>query len=61
MEVLRLGVESESELQVLADTTATAMPVLSYVCDLLHSAWQCWILDPLSKATDASNPHPHGC
>ena len=49
MEVPRLGVQSE--LQLPAYTTATAMPDLSLVCDLHHSSWQCWILNPLSKAT----------
>ena len=29
-----------------------AMPDLSHVCDLCHSSWQCWILNPLSKARD---------
>ena len=43
MEVPRLGVESE--LQLPAYATATAMPDLSCVCDLHHSSWQCWILN----------------
>ena len=38
MEVFRLGVESE--LQLLAYTTATSMLDLSYVCDLHHSSQQ---------------------
>ena len=46
MEVPRLGVELE--LQLLAYTTA--MPGLSSVCNLYHSSWQCWILNPLSGA-----------
>ena len=50
MEVPRLGVWSE--LQLLACTTATAMPDLSHVCDLQHSSGQCWILNPLRKAED---------
>ena len=50
MEISRLGVQSE--LQLPAYTTATAMPDLSLVCDLHHSLWQCWILNPLSKARD---------
>ena len=49
-EVLRLGVESEPQL--LAYTTATAMPDLNHVCDLYHSSWQCQILNPLSRARD---------
>ena len=48
MEVLRLGVESE--LQLLAYTIATAVPDLIHVCDLHHSLWQHWILNPLSEA-----------
>ena len=40
MEVLMLGVESE--LQLLAYTTAAAMPNLSHVCDLHGSSWQHW-------------------
>jgi len=49
-EVPRLGVELE--LQLSAYTTATAMPDLSCICDLHHSSWQHWILNPLSKARD---------
>ena len=40
MEVPRLGVKSE--LQVLAYTTATAMPDLNRIYDLCDSLWQCW-------------------
>ena len=50
MEVPRLGVESELELQ--AYTTAMATQDLSCICDLHHSSWQCRILNPLSKARD---------
>ena len=50
MEVPRPGVESE--LQLPAYTTATAMPELSCICDLHHSLWQCQILNLLSKARD---------
>ena len=50
MEVPRLGVQSE--LQLPAYTTATAMWDLSCVCSLYHSSWQPWILKPLSKARD---------
>ena len=32
-------------------TTATAMQVLSQVCDLYHSSWQHQILNPLSEAS----------
>ena len=31
---------------------ATATPDLSHVCNLHHSSWQCWVLNPLSKAGD---------
>ena len=50
MVVPRLGVELE--LQLPAYATATATPDLSCVCNLHHSLWQCWILNPLSKARD---------
>ena len=50
VEVPRLGVKSE--LQLPADTTATATPDWSHVFDLHHSSWQCEILNPLSKARD---------
>ena len=42
----------ESELQLPAYTTATAMPDLSHSCNLHHSLWQCQILNILSKARD---------
>ena len=50
MEVPRLRVILE--LQLPAYTTATAMQDLNHSCDLCHSLWQCWILDPLSEARD---------
>ena len=50
MEVPRLGVEWE--LQMLAYITGTAMQDPSCICDLHHSSWQHWILDPLSEARD---------
>ena len=50
MEVPRLGVESE--LLLLAYTTATAMRDLSCVCNLHHSSSQCQIFNPLRKARD---------
>ena len=53
MEVPKLGMESE--LQLLAYTTATAIPNLSHICILQHSAGQCWILDPLSEAKDQTS------
>ena len=53
MEDPRLGVETE--LQLPAYTTATAMPGLSLVCGLHHSSWQCRILNPLSQARDRTH------
>ena len=48
MEVLRLGVESELQLQAYAIATATLNP--SRICDLCGSLWHCWILNPPSEA-----------
>ena len=50
MEIPRLGVESE--LQLLAYATATAMQDPSWVCKLYHSSWQHQVLNPLSGAKD---------
>ena len=50
MEVPRLGVQSE--LQLLAYATATAMPDPSRTCNLHHSSWCCGNLNPLSEARD---------
>ena len=50
MEVPKLGVELD--LQLLAYATATAMSDPSWVCDLHHSSWQHWMLNPLSEARD---------
>ena len=50
MEVPRLGVELE--LQLPAYTTATAKQDPSHICNLHHSSWQCWILNPLNEARD---------
>ena len=47
MEVPRLGVESE--LQLLAYTTAMATPVPSDICNLRHSLWPHRILKTLSE------------
>ena len=44
------GLELESELQLQAYVTATAMWDLSLICDLYHSLWQHYILDTLSEA-----------
>ena len=48
MEVPRLGIESE--LQLLAYTTATATLDLSHIHDLHHILQQHQILNPLSEA-----------
>ena len=50
MEVPRLQVESD--LQLLAYTTATAMWDLSCICDIHHSSQRHQILNLLSKARD---------
>ena len=50
MEVARLRVESE--LRLLAYTTATATPDLSQACDLHHSSWPHQILNPHIEARD---------
>ena len=48
-----LGVESE--LQLLAYATATAMLDPSHICDLHRSFKQCQILNPLSEAGDQTH------
>jgi len=53
MEVVRLGVESE--LQLPAYTTATAMWDLSGICHLHHSSWQHWVLSQLGEARDGTH------
>ena len=53
MEFSRQGVQLE--LQLLAYSTATAMPDLSRICDLHSSSWQCWVPDTLSEARDKTH------
>ena len=53
MEVPRLGVESELHLPAYATAIATQDP--SRISDLHHSSRQCWILNPLSQATDRTH------
>ena len=53
MKVPRLGVKSE--LLLPAYTTATAIWDPSYICELIHSLGQCWILNPLSEARDQTH------
>ena len=52
MDLLRLGVEWELQLQ--ADTTATA-PGPSHICDPLCSVWQCRISHPLREARNQTH------
>ena len=48
LEVPRLG----AELELQPPAYVLAAWDLSLVCHLYHSSWQCWILNPLSKASD---------
>jgi len=50
MQIPRL--EIESELQLLAYTTDTAMPDLNHICDLHHSSQQHGICNRLGEARD---------
>ena len=52
IEVPTLGVKLE--LQLPNCTTATVTQDLSHVCDLYHSLWQCWTLNPQSEARDGT-------
>ena len=52
MEVPRLKVQLELELQLLAYATAAVTQDPSRVCDLHCSSWQSQILNPLSGAKD---------
>jgi len=53
MEVSRLGVESE--LQQMANATATVTRDPSHFCNPHHSSQQCQILNPLRKARDRTS------
>ena len=53
MKIPRSGVESE--LQLLAYTTAIAMQDPSCICHLHHSSGQCQILNLLTKARDQTH------
>ena len=53
VEIPRIGVQSE--LQLLAYTTATAMPYPSHVLYRHHSSQPCQILNPLSEARDRTH------
>ena len=50
MEIPRIGVKAELQLQAYA--TATAAQDLSHICDLHHSLWQYQILNPLNEDMD---------
>ena len=52
MEVLRATGQIEAVLP--ADTTATAMPAMSCICNLHHSSQQCRIRNWLSEARDGT-------
>ena len=47
-----LGVKLKLQLMTYTAATATAVPDLSSVYDLHHSAWQCQILNPVSRPRD---------
>ena len=49
-EVSILGVQME--LQLVTYTTATVTSHPSCICNLHHSSWQRWMLNPLSRARD---------
>ena len=53
IEVHKLGVKLELQLQ--AYTTATSTPDPSHICDLCHILWQHQFLNPLSKARDQTH------
>ena len=52
MDVSRLGIKSELQLQAYATVTAIAMQNLSHICYLHCSLQQCQSLNPLNKARD---------
>ena len=52
MEVPRLGVKSELQLQAYTTATAMAMQDPGHICDLHHSSQQSWLPDLLSEAGD---------
>ena len=53
MDIPRLVLESEVQLQVYTTAMATQDP--SHICDLHGSLWQRWILNPLSQARDKTH------
>jgi len=55
MELPRPGVKSELHLPACTTATATQIWATSHVCDLHHSSWQRWILNPLSEARDQTH------
>ena len=56
MEIPRLGVELELQLQPPASLHHSHSNAdLSHICDLHHSSQQCWIPHPVSKARDQTH------
>ena len=66
IKVLRSGVKLELQLGPVpqpwqhgirntSGNPATAMPDPSHICDLHHSSWQCWILNPVGEAKDQTH------
>ena len=53
MEVPRLAVKQELQLQAYTTATVTSDP--SHICDLRHSLWLHQILNPLSEARDRTH------
>ena len=52
MDVPKIGVKSKL---YLLDCMPTTMRDPSLICDLQHSSWQHWILNPLSEARDETD------
>ena len=42
--------QTRGRIRAAAEAFATTPPDLSCICDLCWGFWQCWILNPLSKA-----------
>ena len=53
--------QARGQIGVAAEAYAAATVTdPSHVCDLHHSLWEFWILNPLSEGGQGSNLHPHG-
>ena len=46
---------SQIRAALLAYSTALGTQDLSHICDLHHSSWKCWILNPRSEARDRTH------